>query len=219
VTDLGPNTTGLSGAAQRLLAGASAAAGRGPAPVHLWNPPHCGAIDMRIAADGSWHYMGSPIGRIAMVKLFATILRKDSNEFVLVTPVERVAIRVDDAPFVAVELACEPGTPAERLFVRTSLDDVVELSDDHPIRFETAGDGGLKPYIHVRGDLWALASRALTHELIERARVENLDKPAVLGGEQGVDKGATRSPRRFLGLRSGPCFFPIAPADEIEAMA
>jgi hypothetical protein len=90
------------------LAEAAAAAGRrGPAPVHLWNPPYCGQIDMRIAADGTWRYCGSPIGRPALVRLFASILRKDPERYVLVTPVERVGIMVDDAPFLAVAMAVE----------------------------------------------------------------------------------------------------------------
>lgn len=203
VTEIGRTDAGMTGAAQRLLAGAIP--GRGPAPVHLWNPAYCGEIDMRIAADGSWHYNGSPIGRPAMVKLFATILRKDPERYVLVTPVERVGIRVDDAPFLAVELACEPDKQGERLLLRTNLDEIVEVGPAHPLRFETTGDGGLKPYVRIRSDLWALASRALTHELMARGSVE----PAALlpGG----------MPQPCFGLRSGASFFPICAADEIEA--
>lgn len=186
----------MTGAAQRLLTGAMAA-GRGPAPVHLWHPVYCGDIDMRIAADGTWHYNGSPIGRPAMVKLFSTILRKDPERYVLVTPVECVGIRVDDAPFVAVELAIEPVDGADILFVRTNLDEVVEMGEAHPLRFDTDHTDGLKPYIHIRGDLWALASRSLTHELMARGTVE----------------GA------MFGIRSGTAFFPIARADEIGAGA
>lgn len=155
---------------------------------------------MRVAADGTWHYNGSPINRLPMVKLFATILRKDPERYVLVTPVERVGIRVDDAPFLAVELAQEEAKPAPRLFIRTTLDDVVELGAEHAIRFKTAADGGLKPYIHIRGDLWSLASRALTQELVTMASTEAMD---------GVD---------YLGIRSGDHFFPIAPADAIVGL-
>lgn len=225
MTDLGPTNSPLPGAVQRLMAGAGAL-GRGPAPVHLWNPPYCGEIDMRIAADGTWFYNGSAIRRPAMVKLFSTILRKDSSGFVLVTPVERVGIRVDDAPFLAVEAQSEAGAAGERLYVRTNLDDVIEISDEHPIRFTVAGDGGLKPYIHVRGDLWALASRALTHELIGRCTVELSEKPTVLGGETGLSAADTAvvgrarpKPRPCLGLRSGSAFFPLAEADETGALA
>lgn len=189
MTEVGPKT---EGAAQRLMAGAMAFS-RGPAPVHLWNPDYCGEIDMRIAADGRWFYNGSPINRIAMVKLFATILRRDPERFVLVTPVERVGIRVDDAPFLAVDLAGEADGAGERLFVRTNLDEVVEIGDKHPMRFETDQAGGLKPYILIRGDLWALASRALTHELVARCSEED----------------------GWFGLRSGAAFFPVAPADSV----
>ena len=203
MTEIGRAPAGLTGAAQRLLAGAGAIAGRGPAPVHLWNPAYCGEIDMRIAADGAWHYNGSPIRRPAMVKLFATILRKDPERYVLVTPVERVGIRVDDAPFLAVERALEPGAQGERLFLRTNLDEIVEVGAEHPLRFAIAGDGGLKPYVRIRGDLWALASRALTHELMARGTVET----ASLDGAS----------QPCFGLRSGEMFFPICAADEIGA--
>jgi len=188
---------GMGGAAQRLLAGAGAAGGRGPAPVHLWNPPYCGEIDMRIAADGSWHYNGTPIHRPAMVKLFATILRKDPERHVLVTPVERVGIKVDDAPFLAVDVDSEATAGGETLFIRTNLDDIVALGAEHPLRFETARDGGLKPYVHVRGDLWALVSRSLVHDLVARAVVET--DPA--------------TGRDLFGIRSGGAFFAMAPAD------
>lgn len=189
VTEVGPEMTG---AAQRLMAGAMAFS-RGPAPVHLWNPDYCGEIDMRIAADGTWFYNGSPIRRPAMVKLFATILRKDPERYVLVTPVERVGIRVDDAPFLAVELAAEPGEAGERLFLRTNLDEVVEIGDKHPMRFETGPSGGIKPYVLVRGDLWALATRALSHEIVARCTEEN----------------------GWFGLRSGTAFFALAPAEAL----
>ena len=182
---------------------------RGPAPVHLWNPDYCGEIDMRIAADGSWHYNGSLIGRIAMVKLFASILRKDTERYVLVTPVERVGIRVEDAPFLAVELDREAAPAADRLFIRTNLDDVVEIGEDHPMRFAVLPDGGVKPYIRIRGDLWALASRALTHELMALGAIEAAPDPA----------SPAAPPRDYFGIRSGPAFFPIAPADSLGAEA
>ena len=89
--------------AESIAASARAAQKRGLPPVHLWNPPHCGDLDMRIARDGTWFYMGTPIGRPELVKLFSTILRKDGDDYVLVTPVEKVGITVDDAPFVAVD--------------------------------------------------------------------------------------------------------------------
>lgn len=197
MTEVGQDRDANPNALQRLLAGVPKL--RGAAPVHLWHPDYCGEIDMRIAADGTWHYNGSPIARITMVKLFATILRKDPERFVLVTPVERIGITVEDAPFIAVEMDTEDAERAPRMFVRTNLDDVVEIGPDHPLRFETATDGGLKPYVHVRGDLWALASRSLTHELIGKGNVQQHGSP----------------PKLWFGITSGKHFFPICPEDEI----
>lgn len=224
MTEIGPDKDGKPAVFQRLLAGVPKL--RGPAPVHLWNPDYCGAIDMRIAADGSWHYNGSPIGRISMVKLFATILRKDPERYVLVTPVERVGITVDDAPFLGVEIDREPGDICDRLFLRTNLDDIVEINAEHPMRFTILPDGGVKPYIHIRGDLWALASRALTHELIGLGRIETIETPGDFGRQSGQKDASSpenrqvRPPLRdFFGIRSGHAFFPIAPADDIGDLA
>src|SRR3954452_3782495 len=99
---------GLTAAATNAATGSPAGA-KGLPPVHLWNPPFCGDLDMRIAGDGTWFYNGTPIGRPALVRLFSTILRKDEDRYVLVTPVEKVGIKVEDAPFLAVELAKENG--------------------------------------------------------------------------------------------------------------
>ena len=140
-------------------------------PVERWDPPWCGEIDMRIAADGSWHYRGSPIGREALVRLFASILRREPDgRHVLVTPVEKVGISVDDAPFLAVELFSEGEGRGQTLTFRTNVGDIVTAGADHPLRFalETT-TGGLKPYINVRGGLEALATRALALELVEIA--------------------------------------------------
>jgi uncharacterized protein len=169
---------------------------KGPPPVHLWNPPYCGEIDMRIAADGAWFYLGTPIGRPAMVKLFASILRKDPDRFVLVTPVEMVGIQVEDAPFAAVELTANAGN----LTFRTNVDDVVTAGDDHPLRFERGAAGGIKPYVLVRGGLWARATRAVFLELAERAVTRTIE---------GTD---------HFGVESGGSFFPMALASEIEAL-
>lgn len=154
-------------------------------PVERWNPPYCGEIDMRIAADGTWHYRGSPIGREALVRLFASILRRDEDgRHVLVTPVERVGIEVEDAAFIAVEVVAE-GEGAERLLTfRTNVGDIVAADRGHPLRFETErATGGLKPYLSVRGRLEALATRALALELVDMA--EERDGAAGLrsGGE------------------------------------
>jgi uncharacterized protein len=172
---------------------------RGPAPVHLWDPPFCGDLDMRIAADGSWHYLGTPIGRPAMVRLFASVLKREGEGYFLVTPVEKVGIKVDDAPFLAVEMETL-GAGAERaLIFRTNVDDVVRCDAEHGLRFEPeAGTGGIKPYIHVRRDLWALVTRAQFYDLVALGETRTLDG------------------REMFGVASAGSFFPMAPA---EAMA
>jgi uncharacterized protein len=181
-----------------LADGAAKAKTKGPPPVHLWNPPYCGEIDMRIASDGTWFYQGTPIGRPAMVKLFASILRKDPERHVMVTPVEMLGITVDDAPFIAVEMRREEG-PA--LTFRTNVDDEITASAEHPIRFEREATGGLKPYVLVRGGLWAKASRPVYLELVDVAEVRPVE---------GKD---------MLGVESKGVFFPMAPASEIGEIA
>jgi hypothetical protein len=147
---------------------------KGPAPVHLWNPPFCGDIDMRIAQDGLWFYMNSPIGRMPLVKLFASILRRDEDgKYYLVTPVEKCGIRVDDAPFVAIRMSAEGRGREQTIRFETNVDDEVTVDAEHPLRFETeAGTGGLKPYVLVRARLEALVSRALFYDLVARGSVE-----------------------------------------------
>jgi hypothetical protein len=179
-------------AAQESLAKA-----RGPAPVHLWNPPYCGEIDMRIARDGTWFYNGSPIGRPALVKLFSSILRKDAERHVLVTPVERMGIVVEDAPFLGVELLREGEGGAQKLRLRTNVDDWVEISAENPLRFETGDSGGLKPYVLVRSGLWALVKRALFYDLVAWGESRDIEGEA------------------FFGLWSAGAFFPMAPMSEI----
>jgi uncharacterized protein len=169
-------------------------------PVERWNPPFCGDIDMRIARDGTWFYCGTPIGRPALVRLFSTILRKDPEGYVLVTPVERVGIKVEDAPFLAVEMTVARRGADQALRFLTNVGDWVEADAGHPIRFEKGAASGIKPYIHVRGDLWALATRALVLDLVEL-------------GEVGEHDGA-----RCFGVVSAGRFFPIASADEVESV-
>ena len=140
---------------------------KGPPPVERWNPPFCGDLDVRIAADGTWFYMGTPIGRPALVKLFASVLRKDPERYVLVTPVERVGIAVEDVPFLAVEMAVEGEGRERNVAFRTNVDDLVEVGPDHPLRFEADETGAVKPYVLVRGGLWARVTRALAYDLIE----------------------------------------------------
>ena len=163
-TKNGQSDTEPAHAPERVLQGLGKAAtrglrGLGRAP--SWNPPDCGDIDMRIAADGTWFYCGSPIGRLPLVQLFASVLHKEADRYVLVTPVEKVGIRVDDAPFLAVEMGIEDEANEPRLIFRTSVEDLVTVSSEHPLRFERGAAEGLKPYVRVRGDLWALIKRAL----------------------------------------------------------
>ncbi len=153
---------------KRFLDVAAAHAGRKLPPVEKWNPDYCGEIPMRIARDGRWFYMGTPIERMPLVKLFSTILRKDAERHVLVTPVERVGIEVEDAPFLAVEMEAMAGEQGETLAFRTNLDDLAVVDAEHPLRFELDETGGLKPYVLVRGGLWARLTRALALELAER---------------------------------------------------
>jgi uncharacterized protein len=175
------------------------ASSRGPAPVHLWNPPDCGDIDMRIAADGTWFYHGTPIGRPALVKLFASILKREGDKFYLVTPVEKCGIVVDDAPFMAVELQAGEGDAGRELRFRTNVDDWVVCGPDHPLRFATeAATGGLKPYVLVRADLWAKATRAVWFELVE------LGEAREVGGTE------------MFGVVSAGEFYAMAPASSLE---
>jgi hypothetical protein len=184
------------------IAGAAKRAGqKGPPPVHLWNPPFCGDLDMRIAADGTWYYLKTPIGRPALVKLFASVLWREGEKYFLVTPVEKVGITVDDAPFLAVEMQTQGEGAARVLNFRTNVDDWVVCGTDHALRFEPEQDtGGLKPYLHVRRDLWALVTRALFYDLVE------------LGEEREVDG------RRMFGVSSGGAFYVMAPADDLKGL-
>jgi hypothetical protein len=158
-------------------------AGRPVPPVETWNPPYCGDIGMAIRSDGVWMYQGSPIGRIALVKLFASVLRKDDDgHHYLVTPAEKVDVAVADAPFMAVEMAVEGAGRDQRITFRTNVDDLVTVGPSHPLRFvEEAGSGGLKPYVLVRGRLEALVTRALYYDLVEMAEPRDVDGREVLG--------------------------------------
>lgn len=150
-------------------------------PVEQWNPTHCGDIDMRIARDGSWHYMGSPIGRLPLVKLFASVLRKDGAQYVLVTPVEKLGISVEDAPFQAVEMAVEGEGNARSIAFRTNVDDLVTIGTGHELRFDLGADGAITPYVHVRRGLWARVTRALTYDLLALGELRDVDGKAMFG--------------------------------------
>ena len=192
------NATGLDG----LASNARSASGKGPPPVHLWNPPFCGDLDMRIATDGTWYYLKTPIGRPALVKLFASVLKREGDKYFLVTPVEKVGISVEDAPFMAVELKVEQGESGRILHFRTNVDDWVACGPGHALRFEPEPDtGGLKPYLHVRRELWAKVSRPLFYDLVDMGEEQNI------GGEA------------MFGIASGGEFFPMAPADSLREFA
>ncbi|MFD1881123.1 DUF1285 domain-containing protein [Paracoccus pacificus] len=149
------------------IASAAASAGRkGPPPVHLWNPPFCGDLDMEIRRDGTWFYQGTPIGRPAMVQLFASILKFEDGRHFLVTPVEKVGIRVEDAPFIAVDAEIAP----DRITFTTNVGDTVTAGPDDPIRVRVDADGTPRPYVHIRRDLWALIDRKTFYRLADAAR-------------------------------------------------
>lgn len=151
-------------------------------PVERWNPDHCGDSDMRIARDGTWYHQGSPIGRQAMVRLFSTILRREPDGgFVLVTPVEKLSIAVEDAPFVAVELKSEGEGEARSLAFRLNTGDLVVAGPDRPLRVETRVDGP-HPYLRVRGGLDALVARPVYYELVELALAEGREPPGLWSG-------------------------------------
>jgi hypothetical protein len=160
-------------------------------PVAQWNPPHCGHSAMQIKADGTWFHEGSPIGRPAMVRLFSTILRREADGgYVLVTPVEKLDIDVDDVPFIAVEVNSEGEGRDRRLAFRTNVGDVVIAGPDHPLRFVQFEDGP-RPYLMVRAGLEARMARPVYYELAQLA----LDE----GGDP-------------VGLWSDGAFFPLEPA-------
>ena len=191
------NLEGLTVAAREAVN--ATPAGKGLPPVHLWNPPFCGDLDMRIGSDGTWFYMGTPIGRQALVRLFSTILKREGGKHFLVTPVEKVGIRVDDVPFLAVEMVKDTDSRGRLLRFRTNVDDWVPCDSDHRLRFKEAADGGLTPYLHVRADLWAKVTRALYYDLVD------------LGEELVVDG------RAMFGVVSAGEFFAMADAKQMRA--
>lgn len=172
-------------------------------PVEQWAPDFCGDIDMEIRTDGSWYHEGSPITRKEMVSLFAGILRKDEDgKTYLVTPVEKVGIKVEDAHFIAVELMVSHNEGRQILRFRTNVDDFVEADENHPLRFETdPATGGLKPYIRVRGRLDALITRALTYDLLA------LGEEADVGGEP------------MFVIRSQGAIFPVMDMEQLSLLA
>jgi hypothetical protein len=192
------DTSGLEALISR-----AARAGKGLPPVERWNPPFCGDIDMEIRRDGTWFYLGTPIGRMPLVQLFSTVLRKDADgNTYLVTPVERVGIRVVDAPFVGVEMNVRGSGGEQVITFRTNVGDVVEAGPDHPMRFVDEDEtGGLKPYVMVRGRLEALVARPVMYELVEH------------GEEIEIDG------RLMFSVRSKGEIYPIMPAEKLKRLS
>lgn len=187
-----PNADSLANAAK--LAGK-----KGTPPVHLWNPEFCGDLDMRIARDGTWFYLGTPIGRKPLVKLFSSILRKDGDDYFLVTPVEKVGIKVDDAPFVAVDFEVAGTGEDQKITFTTQVDDAAVAGPDNPIRVERdAQTGEPSPYVLIRSNLEALIDRKSFYRLVD------LGVHRDMNGEN------------WFGIWSGGAFFKIIPSAELE---
>jgi hypothetical protein len=184
--------------ADTLAAAAKAASGKGLPPVHLWNPPFCGDIDMRIARDGTWFYLGTPIGRAPLVKLFSTILKREGDDYFLVTPVEKVGIKVDDAPLLAQDFTVQGQGRDQTLTFTTKTEDEAVLDADHPLRVErdpTTGEPS--PYILIRSNLWALIDRKSFYRLIDLCCHEQHDG------------------HKWFGIWSSGQFFPVIPSSEL----
>lgn len=182
------------------IANAAKAAGKkGPPPVHLWNPPFCGDLDMRIARDGTWFYLGTPIGRMPLVKLFSSVIRKDGDDYFLVTPVEKVGITVDDAPFVAIDFDVTGTGHDQMITFTTNVDDTAVACAQNPIRVVRDPETGEpSPYILIRTNLEALIDRKSFYRLVDI----------------GVHEDHEGEP--WFGIWSSGKFFPIIPSVELE---
>lgn len=173
MTDLMRYAAALAGAGEK----------KGLPPVERWDPPYCGDIDLLIRRDGLWVHEGTPIGRAPLVRLFSTVLKKEGERYFLVTPVEKLGIKVEDAPFLAVLMREDE---SGRLVFTTNVGDEVAAGPDHPLEFrESARPGEWTPYIHVRGDLWALAARPVFYELVARGETREIDGAAQFGVASG----------------------------------
>tara|TARA_R110002074_G_scaffold159322_8_gene316630 strand:- start:998 stop:1636 length:639 start_codon:yes stop_codon:yes gene_type:complete len=193
-------TPNLAPSAESLAASAQKASKMGGLPpVHLWNPPFCGDLDIRIARDGTWFYLGTPIGRAPLVRLFSTILKLEDGEYFLVTPVEKVGITVDDAPFVAVDFTAEGRGAGQTLTFETNVGDHAVAGPEHPIRVERDPDTGEPaPYVMIRAGLEALIDRKSFYRLVE------------LGAH------AEHDGQSWFGLWSGGAFFPVIPSRDLN---
>ncbi|MCT4577891.1 DUF1285 domain-containing protein [Donghicola sp.] len=185
--------------ADDIAAAARAASKGGLPPIHKWNPPFCGDLDMRIARDGTWFYNGTPIGRAPLVRLFSTILKREDGKYFLVTPVEKVGITVDDAPFVAIDFEVVGTEEDAVLTFQTNVGDQTAAGPEHPIRvIRDPESGEPSPYVHVRDDLEALIDRKSFYRLIDLGQHQDHD---------GVS---------WFGIMSSGQFFPIIPSAELE---
>lgn len=196
-----PIASGLGGL--EALISRAGGAKKGLPPVDQWHPDFCGDLDMVIKADGTWFYMGTPIGRHTLVKLFSTVLRKDEDgKTYLVTPVERIGITVEDAHFIAVEMNASVVEGGQVITIRTNMDDVIEVGQDNPIRFVIVEENdGVKPYVLVRGRLEAVLARPVMYELISH------------GEEIEVDG------KLMFAVRSKGQVFPIMEAEELSRLS
>jgi hypothetical protein len=201
-TRQGLNRAGDAAGLSALISRATRA-GKGLPPVERWNPPFCGDLDMEIRPDGTWFYLGTPIGRAPLVQLFSTVLRCDEDgKTYLVTPVEKVGIRVVDAPFVAVEMNVSRTSDGQVITFRTNVGDVVEAGPEHPLRFvDEAGTGGLKPYVLVRGRLEALVARPVMYELV--------------GHGEEIEVDGTP----MFAVRSHGQVYPVMPAEQLRRLS
>lgn len=171
---------------------------KGLPPVHLWNPAYCGEMDMRIARDGTWYHEGTPIGRAPMVKLFSSILKREGDRFYLVTPVEKLGIQVDDAPFLALDVIAEGTGRTQRLSFTTKTEDQVLAGPGHAIRVALDdATGEPSPYIHVRAGMEALIDRKTFYRLVD------------LGTQEEVDGTP------WFGVWSAGEFFPMIPSADL----
>ncbi len=180
------------------MASANAAKTRGLPPLEKWNPPFCGDLDMQIKRDGTWFYQGTPIGRIELVRLFSTILWREDDKYFLVTPVEKVGITVEDAPFVAVDFEVEGNGRTQKLRFETNVGDFAMAGPECPIRVtRDITTGEPSPYVLIRRNLEALIDRKSFYRLVE------------LGAHHGG----------WFGIWSDGDFFGIIPSDELPGDA
>ncbi len=167
-------------------------------PVHLWDPPFCGDINLKIASDGTWFYEGTPIGRAKLVRLFSTVLKKEGDDYFLVTPVEKLGIQIEDAPFLAVLCGVEKQNDVQIIKFQTNVGDEVIASKEHPLDYrDTARGDDQAPYVMVRGGLEAKIGRSVFYELVEYGETRTIDG------------------REHFGVMSSGLFFPFGLADDI----